>query len=60
VTYRAFSFWNFIAFVTDSLLIAAFALRVVGLREENANPEHAVALRLKSFQVLSFVSPFIW
>ncbi|KAF9247409.1 hypothetical protein BU15DRAFT_84908 [Melanogaster broomeanus] len=56
-TWRAFGFWNAVAFVTDALLISAFALRVAGLETSN---DQASALRLKSFQVLSFVAPFIW
>ncbi|KAI3615204.1 calcium activated cation channel [Moniliophthora roreri] len=54
VNYRAFTFWNVISVVTDSLLIAAFVLRMVGMKDGNA------ALGTTSFQVLSFVSPFIW
>jgi hypothetical protein len=58
VTWRAFSFWNVVAFVTDTLLVVAFVIRLVGLRTHE--DEEAIALRLKSFQVLSFVSPLIW
>ncbi|EIW82309.1 hypothetical protein CONPUDRAFT_81817 [Coniophora puteana RWD-64-598 SS2] len=56
-TWRAFSFWNVIAFITDCLLAAAFILRVVGLNQQG---EAANYYRLRSFQVLSFVAPFIW
>ncbi|KAG6329502.1 hypothetical protein ID866_9587 [Astraeus odoratus] len=56
-SYRAFGFWNAIAFITDGILLAAFTLRVAGLYEVG---EKADALRFRSFQVLSFVSPFIW
>ncbi|KAH7930691.1 hypothetical protein BV22DRAFT_1139072 [Leucogyrophana mollusca] len=55
-TYRAFGFWNVVAFITDGLLLAAFTLRVAGL---GAHGEQANTLRFRSFQVLSFVSPFI-
>lgn len=57
VTWRAFNFWNAIAFITDSLLLAAFIIRLLGIHGE---PDQQAALRLKSFQVLSFVAPFIW
>lgn len=57
VTWRAFSFWQVIAFVTDSLLLAAFVLRIGGLL---ADGDQETSLRLHSFQVLSCVSPFIW
>ncbi|KAF8914195.1 calcium activated cation channel [Gymnopilus junonius] len=57
VTWRVFSFWQVVAFVTDSLLLAAFILRIGGLLEEG---DRETSLRLHSFQVLSCVSPFIW
>lgn len=57
VTYRAFSFWNVVSFITDSLLFAAFILRMLGVQ---GTPEQQVSLRLRSFQVLSYVAPFIW
>ncbi|KAF9534693.1 calcium activated cation channel [Crepidotus variabilis] len=57
VTWRAFSFWNIIAFITDGLLFSAFILRVIGLESTG---DQATFYRLKSFQVLSFVSPVIW
>ncbi|KAJ4479281.1 calcium activated cation channel [Lentinula aciculospora] len=57
VTWRAFSFWNIVAFVTNSLLLAAFILRMIGLHD---NTDYSSTLRLNSFQVLSFVAPFIW
>ncbi|KAJ3758886.1 calcium activated cation channel [Lentinula raphanica] len=52
VTWRAFSFWNVVAFVTNSLLLAAFILRMVGLHD---NTDSSATLRLHSFQVLSFL-----
>ncbi|KAL0067656.1 Calcium channel yvc1 [Marasmius tenuissimus] len=58
VTWKAFTFWNMIALVTDSLLIAAFTIRVAGLTHHDG--ENSARLRVVSFQVLSFVSPFIW
>ncbi|KAH7916291.1 hypothetical protein BJ138DRAFT_1140008 [Hygrophoropsis aurantiaca] len=56
-TYRAFGFWNVVAFITDGLLLSAFILRMAGLW---AYGEQANNLRFRSFQVLSFVAPFIW
>ncbi|KAJ3861486.1 calcium activated cation channel [Lentinula novae-zelandiae] len=56
VTWRAFSFWNIVAFLTNSLLLAAFILRIIGLHD---NTDYSAKLRLNSFQVLSFVAPFI-
>lgn len=48
-------------FLTDGLLLSAFALRVAGLSTDNgADPDKAEALQLKSFQVLSCVAPLIW
>ncbi|KAF8204720.1 calcium activated cation channel [Pholiota molesta] len=57
VTWRAFSFWNAIAFITDSILLSAFILRIIGLVTVDEDKESA--LRLRSFQILSCVSPFI-
>ncbi|KAG6903417.1 hypothetical protein C0995_005440 [Termitomyces sp. Mi166 len=56
-TLRALSFWNIVAFITDSLFVAAFALRVIGF---SSTGEYAADTKLKSFQVLSFAAPFIW
>jgi hypothetical protein len=56
-TWRAFSFWNIIAFLTDGLLLAAFILRVIGLE---AVGQKSSDMRYRSFQILSFVSPLIW
>ncbi|KAF9006592.1 hypothetical protein BDQ17DRAFT_1352015 [Cyathus striatus] len=57
VTWRAFSFWNVIALLTDFLLLSAFVLRAIGL---SSHGDRAPMMRLRSFQVLSFVAPFIW
>jgi len=57
VTWRAFNFWNAIALVTDSLLLTAFVLRILGLV---AHGDDEATFRLLSFQILSCVSPFIW
>ncbi|KIJ20360.1 hypothetical protein PAXINDRAFT_166432 [Paxillus involutus ATCC 200175] len=56
-SWRAFGFWNVVAFITDALLVSAFVLRIAGLQA--ANEQAASVLRLRSFQVLSFVAPFI-
>ncbi|KAI0303946.1 hypothetical protein BC826DRAFT_201757 [Russula brevipes] len=56
-TWRAFRFWHIVAIITDALLLTAFILRVSGLASLDGKRDQ---LRLHSFQVLSFVSPFIW
>ncbi|KAK0462001.1 uncharacterized protein EV420DRAFT_140598 [Desarmillaria tabescens] len=58
VTWRVFTFWNMVSLITDSLILAAFILRVVAMRV--TSDEEQIRLRIASFQVLSFVSPFIW
>ncbi|KZS98082.1 hypothetical protein SISNIDRAFT_481943 [Sistotremastrum niveocremeum HHB9708] len=55
-TWRAFGFWTVISMITDVLLISAFVLRMIGLQ----TPSDSHNYHLISFQVLSFVSPFIW
>ncbi|KZP00161.1 calcium activated cation channel [Calocera viscosa TUFC12733] len=54
----AFSFWVCISLFTDALLIAAFAYRIAGM----ASPSEQISLlyHLRSFQILSCVSPLIW
>lgn len=56
-TRRSFGFWSVIAFITNTLLLVAFTLRIAGLA---AAGSRAGDLKLNSFQVLSFVAPFIW
>lgn len=56
-TWRAFGFWHVAAIVTDVLLLTAFILRVSGLALHKGDRDQ---LLLRSFQVLSFVSPLIW
>lgn len=56
-SWRSIGFWNVIAFITNTLLLLAFILRIAGFE---ATGSQASDLRLKSFQVLSFVAPFIW
>lgn len=57
VSWRALGFWNFVSLMTDSLLIAAFSLRVTGIA---AQGDRETLLRTRSFQCLSFVAPLIW
>ncbi|RXK41316.1 calcium activated cation channel [Tremella mesenterica] len=53
-------FWTVINFITDGLLLSAFALRIAGLSMEDNKSEKAQQLHFKSFQVLSCVAPLIW
>ncbi|KAJ3997676.1 hypothetical protein F5050DRAFT_1806592 [Lentinula boryana] len=55
VTWRAFSFWNIVASLTNSLLLAAFILRMVGLHD---NTDYSATLRLNSFQLIILI--FWW
>ncbi|KAF8605353.1 calcium activated cation channel [Ceratobasidium sp. AG-I] len=57
-TWRAFNFWRIVSLLTDSLLISAFIFRILGLYA--ADDDQSSALKLRSFQVLSCVSPLIW
>ncbi|KAG8965432.1 hypothetical protein FRC05_003269 [Tulasnella sp. 425] len=57
-TWRAFSFWLVVSVITDSLLITAFTLRIVGIAL--ADEDAAAGFKLQSFQVLSCVAPLIW
>lgn len=56
-TRRTFGFWSVIAFITNTLLLLAFIFRVAGFAVKES---HASDLRMKSFQILSFVAPFLW
>ena len=56
-TWRAIGFWHVVAGITDGLLLAAFVLRVSGIVSSKDRRDD---FRLQSFQILSFVSPFIW
>lgn len=57
-SWRAFGFWTIISLFTDALLLSAFIIRVIGIRA----PDDGLSdyLHYHSFQVLSFVAPFIW
>jgi tryptophan-rich sensory protein len=57
VSWRAFSFWNIVSWITNILLIVAFGFRMGDLAQNDNKMNN---LRLKSFQVLSFVAPLIW
>lgn len=57
VSWRSFGFWDVVALITNALLLLAFIFRIAGF---GATESRAGDLMLKSFQVLSFVAPFIW
>ncbi|KAJ6515603.1 calcium activated cation channel [Mycena sanguinolenta] len=57
VSYKAYNFWMIVAFVTDGILTAAFALRVAGF---TGPQDKAATFRLMSFQILSFAAPLLW
>ncbi|KAH9948400.1 hypothetical protein B0H21DRAFT_690173 [Amylocystis lapponica] len=57
ISWRAIGFWHIVSFLTDSLLLAAFVLRVLGI--VSTGPD-SVLLRTRSFQCLSFIAPLIW
>ena len=56
-TWRAFGFWHVAGSFTNALLLASFILRIYSIASPEGNRDQ---LLLYSFQVLSFVSPFIW
>ncbi|KIP12742.1 hypothetical protein PHLGIDRAFT_17507 [Phlebiopsis gigantea 11061_1 CR5-6] len=56
VSWRALSFWNFVSFATDALLVVAFSLRMAGI---GSSGERSRSLLIQSFQWLSFVAPLI-
>ncbi|WWC97015.1 hypothetical protein V866_003892 [Kwoniella sp. B9012] len=53
-------FWTVVNFLTDGLLLSAFALRVAGLSLDSSKDEQASLLHFRSFQVLACVAPLIW
>ncbi|CEL63684.1 Calcium channel YVC1 OS=Saccharomyces cerevisiae (strain ATCC 204508 / S288c) GN=YVC1 PE=1 SV=2 [Rhizoctonia solani AG-1 IB] len=57
-TWRAFTFWRVVSIITYSLLVTAFGFRVWGLYAPD--DDQSSALKLRSFQLLSCVSPLIW
>ncbi|GAB1519738.1 Calcium channel yvc1 [Rhizoctonia solani] len=57
-TWRAFTFWRVVSLITYALLIAAFVTRLWGLYAPDDN--QSSMLKLRSFQLLSCVSPLIW
>ncbi|KAM5535497.1 hypothetical protein V8D89_010834 [Ganoderma adspersum] len=58
VSWRALGFWNIVSFAMDSLLTAAFVLRIAGIAA--SDQAHSDVLRLRSFQCLSFAAPLLW
>ena len=59
VSWRALGFWNIVSFTMDSLLTAAFAIRIAGIATINDQAQ-SDALRYLSFQCLSFAAPLLW
>ncbi|KAL7421162.1 Calcium channel yvc1 [Cryptotrichosporon argae] len=53
-------FWTVVNFATDSLLLSAFTLRVIGLSLDPMENKRAQDLQFTSFQVLSCAAPLIW
>lgn len=58
LTWRVFNFWRVVSLLTEALLISALIFRIMGLYA--ADDDRSSALKLRSFQVLSCVSPLIW
>ncbi|OCH94327.1 calcium activated cation channel [Obba rivulosa] len=56
-SWRSLVFWNIISIIVNTLLLAAFILRVIGIASA---PPQDYTLRTRSFQCLSFVAPLIW
>ncbi|CCM00664.1 uncharacterized protein FIBRA_02703 [Fibroporia radiculosa] len=57
VSWRSLGFWDVVSTITDSLLVAAFVLRVMGIASSAPND---VILRTRSFQCLSFSCLILW
>ncbi|KAL1735896.1 hypothetical protein EV714DRAFT_267440 [Schizophyllum commune] len=53
-TWRAFTFWNVVAIITDALLVTALALRIMSLTLEG---DKMVAVRVRTFQSVRLRSP---
>jgi hypothetical protein len=57
-TWRAFGFWTIMGLITNTLIMSAFVLRMMGIfATEDPRSE---LWHFRSFQVLACVSPFIW
>ncbi|WRT65647.1 uncharacterized protein IL334_002592 [Kwoniella shivajii] len=56
----AFGFWTIVNFLTDGLLLSAFALRIAGLSLDPSKDDQASTLHFRSFQLLACVAPLIW
>ncbi|KIY49452.1 hypothetical protein FISHEDRAFT_41344 [Fistulina hepatica ATCC 64428] len=59
VFWGAFTFWNIVALITDSVVLSAFVLRLLSMQAP-LNSEKMFDLRVKSFRVLSYAAPMIW
>lgn len=59
VSWRALGFWNVVSFTMDSLLTAAFAIRIAGIASVGDQAQSDI-LRYRSFQCLSFAAPLLW
>ena len=46
-----------VAIITDALLVTALALRIMSLTLEG---DKMVAIRVRTFQVLSYAAPLLW
>ncbi|KAI0334388.1 calcium activated cation channel [Cubamyces sp. BRFM 1775] len=57
VSWNTFTFWNVVSFLTDCLLTAAFVLRMSGIASDG---DQSTALKVRSFQCLSFAAPLLW
>lgn len=57
-TFKAFGFWTVVGLITNSLIIAAFVLRMMGIFA--ADDPRADLWHFRSFQVLACASPFLW
>ncbi|KLO16355.1 calcium activated cation channel [Schizopora paradoxa] len=56
-SWRAFGFWTVVSLITDVILVSAFTTRVLGIRTRDGSSGE---IHYRSFQILSFVAPFIW
>jgi len=57
-TWRAFGFWTIVGLITNTLIITAFVLRIMGIFV--ADGPRSELWHYRSFQVLACVSPFLW
>jgi hypothetical protein len=57
-TWRAFGFWTIMGLITNTFILAAFVLRLIGILL--SDPHRSEFWHFRSFQLLACVSPFIW